>query len=84
MIEVEYILADLWHLQRYQAVMQRDRKKLQVLVPLIEKLLAQSKYGMVEVQDGVVLLRKAAVSKSQAMTDWLRLDSELTPSLLHK
>jgi len=80
-MEVEYILADLWHLQRYQVVMQRERKKLQVLVPLIEKLIAQGKYGILGIQDGVVLLHKGAVSKPQAMTNWLRLCSELMSNI---
>jgi uncharacterized membrane protein len=76
-IEVEYILADLWHLQRYQVVFKPERQRLQALVSLIDQLLAQGKYGIVGVQDGVVLLHKATASKSQAMIDWLKLRSEL-------
>lgn len=38
-VEVEYIFADLWHLQRYQVVMKPDRKKLQSLVLFINKLI---------------------------------------------
>ncbi len=68
-IEVEYVLADLWHLQRYQVAWKPARRRLQALVPLIDQLLAQKKYGILGVQDGVVLLQKATDSKPQAMID---------------
>ena len=74
---VEYILADLWHLQRYQVFRKPDRQRLRALVPLIDQLIAQQKYGILEVQDKVVLLRKTAPSSPQAQTDWLKLRSEL-------
>ncbi|HTL90218.1 MAG TPA: DUF2079 domain-containing protein [Leptolyngbya sp.] len=74
---VEYILADLWHLERYQVSRKPDRQRLQVLVPLIDKLIVQQKYGIVKVQDKVVLLQKAAPSALQAQTDWLKLRAEL-------
>ncbi len=74
---VHYILADLWHLQRYQAVRKPDRQRLQALVPLIDTLIAQQKYGILDVQDKVVLLQKATTSSPQAQTDWLKLRSEL-------
>ncbi len=82
-VEVEYILADLWHLQRYQVVMKPDRKKLQSLVPFINKLIVQGKYGVLYVQDGIVLLQKGTASAPQALTDWLKLNSELMQSLPH-
>ncbi|MBV9386631.1 MAG: DUF2079 domain-containing protein [Chroococcidiopsidaceae cyanobacterium CP_BM_ER_R8_30] len=82
-VEVEYILADLWHLQRYQAVMFHDRKSLQTLAPFINKLIVQGKYGILNVQDGVVLLQRATASDFQAMTDWLKLYAELRPFLPH-
>lgn len=74
---VDYILADLWHLQRYQVFRKPDRQRLQALVPLINKLIAEQKYGILNVQDKVVLLQKAAPSSPQAQTNWLKLRSEL-------
>lgn len=75
--DVEYILADLGHLQRYQVVRKPDRQRLQALVPLLDKLIAEQKYGILGVQDKVVLLQKAAPSSPQARTHWLKLRSEL-------
>lgn len=74
---VDYVLADLWRLQRYQVVRKPDRQRLQALVPLIDTLIAQQKYGILHIQDKVVLLQKAMTSSPQAQTDWLKLRSEL-------
>ncbi|MER3435687.1 MAG: hypothetical protein C4288_20435 [Leptolyngbya sp. ERB_1_1] len=74
---VDYVLADLWHLQRYQVVRKPDRQRLQVLVPLIETLITQQKYGVLGVKDGVVLLQKAITSSPQVQADWSKLRSEL-------
>ena len=81
-IEVEYILADLWHLQRYQVVFNPERRRLQALVSLFDQLLAQRRYGILGVEDGVVLLQKATASKSQPLADWLKFRSELM-SIFH-
>ncbi len=82
-VKVEYIFADLWHLQRYQIVMQPDRKRLQSLVPFMNKLIVQGKYGIIRVQDGIILLQKGTASEPQALTDWLKLYSELRQFLPH-
>ncbi len=81
-IAVDYILADLWHLQRYQVVMKLERNRLQALVSLIDQLIAQQKYRILGVQDGVVLLHKATISHPQATIDWLKLRSELIRAIL--
>jgi uncharacterized membrane protein len=78
-IDVDYILVDLWQLQQYQAAFKDDRQRLRSFVPWIDQLLAQRKYGILDVQDGVVLLQKEVSSKPQALTDWLKLRSQLQP-----
>ena len=64
-VEVEYALADLWQLQKYQAAFKGDRNDLRSLVSLIDQSLAQNKYGVLDVQDGVVLLQRQVSSSSQ-------------------
>ena len=78
-IEVDYALVDLWRMQQYQPAFKDERQKLQAFVPLIDQLIAQGKYGILGVQDGVVLLQKKITSTPQATKDWLNLRSELTP-----
>ncbi len=82
-IEVEYALADLWQLQKYQAAFRGDRDRLQNLVALIDQSLAQNKYGVLDVQDGVLLLQKQVSSQPQAIAAWLKLRQEIqtTPVL---
>jgi len=74
-VDVDYALADLWQLQQHP--FKDDRQRLQSLVSLIDQLLTQEKYGILNVQDGVVLLQNKISSKPQAMTDWLKLRSQL-------
>jgi hypothetical protein len=74
-VDVDYALADLWQLQQHP--FKDDRQRLQSLVSLIDQLLTQEKYGILNVQDGGVLLQNKISSKPQAMTDWLKLRSQL-------
>ena len=82
-VEVEYALADLWQLQKYQAAFKGDRNSLQGLVSLIDQSLAQNKYGVLDVQDGVVLLQRQVSSQAKAIAAWLKLRQEIqtTPIL---
>jgi len=80
-VDVDYVLADLWQLEQYQVAFKGDRQRLQTFAALIDQLLAQGKYGIIDVQDGVVLLQKETASKPQAMAEWLKLRSELRPIL---
>ena len=82
-VEVEYALADLWQLQKYQAAFKGDRNDLLSLVSLIDQSLAQNKYGVLDVQDGVVLLQRQVSSQAKAIAAWLKLRQEIqtTPIL---
>ena len=66
-------------MQQYQPAFKDEGQKLQAFVPLIEQLIAQGKYCILGVQDGVVLLQKGITSTPQATRDWLNLHSEITP-----
>jgi len=79
-IEVDYVLADLWQLQQYQAAFKDDRQRLRDFSSWIDQL-AQGKYGILDVQDGVILLQKKTASKPQALTDWLKFRSQLKLTL---
>ncbi len=69
-IKVDYAIADLWQLQRYQAAFKHDRRHLRELVQQVSKLTANREYGIIDFADGVILLKKAANPNPLAETAW--------------
>jgi uncharacterized membrane protein len=72
-VDVDYILADLWQLQTYQVAFKAERQTLQQVVPMIDKLLSDRKYGIVGLADGVILLKRDTPSNAQALATWQAL-----------
>lgn len=70
-INVEYVIADLWQLQRYQVAFDEERQLLQQSVGVIDQLANNSQYGIIGFQDGVILMRKAVSSEPLAVNAWL-------------
>ncbi|MBD2451895.1 DUF2079 domain-containing protein [Nostoc sp. FACHB-152] len=70
-IKVDYAIADLWQLQKYQAAFKNDRRQLQDLTKLVDHL-SNQEYGIIDFQDGVVLLKKGVSSDIQAKSAWLQ------------
>lgn len=69
-VRMEYVIADLWQLQQYQAAFKDDRQLFQTLVPLLSQFLQTGEYGMSDFRDGVVLLRRGMASNSDALAGW--------------
>ncbi|MGF1495473.1 MAG: DUF2079 domain-containing protein [Elainellaceae cyanobacterium] len=78
-IWVEYVLVDLWQLQQYQAAFADDRRRLQQLLPRLDRLIRQRRYGLVGFEDGVVFLRHNAATDPDALTAWTAYERELAP-----
>jgi uncharacterized membrane protein len=76
-IKVDYAIADLWQLQKYQVAFKSDRRLLKDLVTLIDQLTNNREYGIIGYQDGVILLKKAASSDTQATAAWLKFRQQL-------
>lgn len=70
-INVEYVIADLWQLQRYQVAFDEERQLLQESVRVIDQLANNAQYGIIGFQDGVILMRKAVSSDPLALNAWL-------------
>ncbi len=77
--DVDYALVDMWQLQQHKLVGIVDWARLRASVSVIDRVLEQGKYGMIQVQNGVLLLQKRVDSDPQAMSDWLRLREQLKP-----
>jgi uncharacterized membrane protein len=76
-IKVDYAIADLWQLQQYQAAFKSDRRMLRELVKLIDNLTNNQEYGIINFKDGIILLKKAASSDTQATAAWLAFREQL-------
>ncbi|BAZ43095.1 hypothetical protein NIES4102_00910 [Chondrocystis sp. NIES-4102] len=78
--QVDYIIADFWQMQQYQAAFGEDREALKGVSALVNELIEQNKYGMSDFADGVVLLRKAEISNKSALTAWQTYQKQLVVS----
>jgi hypothetical protein len=81
-ISVDYAIADLWQLQQYQIAFSDDRKRLREIVPVVDQVLEQGRYGMIGCKDGVVFLKRGAKSDPTALSAWKNFRRELEPILL--
>lgn len=77
-ISVEYAIADLWRLKNYQVAFKRDRQTLQTSLIVIDNMLESQTYGVIDFQDGVILLQKAVESDRNALADWIAFRQELS------
>ncbi|MGF1536756.1 MAG: DUF2079 domain-containing protein [Elainellaceae cyanobacterium] len=67
---VTYAIADLWQLQQYGAAFADDADRLHRMVPRVDRLIERSQYGLVEFEDGVVLLQQNAATQPKALMQW--------------
>lgn len=77
-VEVEYVLADLLPMHKYHKAF-TQRHRLRAMVPVIDEALTQNRYGILNLQDKVVLLKKNAPSDPKSLTAWSQLREELRP-----
>jgi hypothetical protein len=80
-VNMDYVIADLWQLQQYQVAFKGDRRLLQNSVTTVEQLLSNRQYGMIGCQDGVILMHKNVTSIPQATASWLSFRQEIAPIL---
>jgi uncharacterized membrane protein len=73
---VDYIVADLWRLNMYARAFRTERNRLEEVVPLCDRLLADSSYGLLQFDDGVVLLQKGVPSNAIALAAWQEQKAE--------
>ncbi|PZV17589.1 MAG: hypothetical protein DCF22_03330 [Leptolyngbya sp.] len=78
---MEYAVADLWRLDQYQRLFNAEYHHLTRIIAVMDEVLAQKTYGLVKLQDGVVLLQKGAPSEPALLTNWAPLRQELLASL---
>ncbi|HEY9753465.1 MAG TPA: DUF2079 domain-containing protein, partial [Coleofasciculaceae cyanobacterium] len=80
-VDVDYILADLWQLEQYQVAFSFERGQFQAVISTLDQVLAQKKYGIQGLEDGVILLQKGQPSKSELIPVWTALRQHYQPIL---
>jgi uncharacterized membrane protein len=69
-VKVDYIIADLGQLQRYQTAFKDDRRALSDIVTLINKITIDREYGIIGFNNGLILLAKDATSQPEDFSAW--------------
>ncbi len=67
---VEYVLLDLWRLEKYGVAFDRDLESLKAFVPQIEEMLASREYAVVGFEKGSILLQRNGAAKPEAAIAW--------------
>ncbi len=77
--QVDYIIADLWQMERYQVVFSNYRQDLKASTQVINQILSQGEYGIIGFNDGVVLLQKALDSNTESLDAWQTYLQKIQP-----
>lgn len=80
-VSVDYAIADLWQLKKYQVAFKNDCQILQDSVQTIDKIFGDRLYGIIGFDDGVILMQKAVPSNADAVSAWQTFRQEIAPIL---
>jgi hypothetical protein len=67
---MKYAVIDLWSFQHYQAAFDDDRDRLNQSMRVINRMLNRQNYGLIDFQDGVLLLKRKTKSDPGALAAW--------------
>jgi uncharacterized membrane protein len=76
-VMMDYAVADLWQLKEYSKAFKDSRLILSTTLPKMESLVNEKNYGVLQVEDGVVLLAKDRPSNPEALGEWQKLATSL-------
>lgn len=76
-VKVDYVVADLWHSQQYQAAIESEKQMLRQSIQQFNQLINNREYGIIDFDKGIVLLKKATESNPQAMAAWNLYQNQL-------
>lgn len=79
--KVDFIVADLWRLVRYQVAFDEDWQRLKDYVGVIDQIVDQNEYGIVDFKEGVILLEKGKSSTPDSKQQWRAYRQTLIPIL---
>ena len=70
LVAMDYIIADLWQLQRYQVAFSGDRDALRAIVETTDRLTSTQEYGILHFHNGLLLMRRGVTSNPDAIEAW--------------
>jgi uncharacterized membrane protein len=73
--KVDFLIADFWQIQKFKVAFKEERTALARILPVIDS--AIDSYGVVDCQDGVVLLGKGLPTNPTALADWQTFRQQL-------
>lgn len=79
---VDYIIADLWHNEQYQAVLTDLRENLKTIVESVTTAVTEHNYGIIGFDEGIVLLQQGVESERSALTEWNTYLEDIQPILI--
>ena len=81
-IPIDYAIADFYIVQpRHKAM--RTKSRMRGTMGAIDQL-SQAGYGIIDLNDRVVLLQRGVASKPEALAGWIKLRDEISPRLQEK
>jgi hypothetical protein len=75
---VEYVITDISYWLP-EAEVRRVRDEIRRTVPPIDRLLDNRHYGVVSYEDGIVLLKRGAMSDPESLSEWRSLRRDIEP-----
>ena len=79
--KVDYVVADLGHLEYYQVAFKDDRNTLRGIASLINQITDSGEYGIIEFNHDVILLKQGAKSQPEATVAWKAFLQKIEPIL---
>jgi uncharacterized membrane protein len=76
-VQMEYAIADLWQLQEYSKAFKDSQFFLIQTLTALEKLVNEKQYGVLQVEDGVVMVAKGQPSNPVMFAEWKKLATRL-------
>ena len=76
-IQVDYAIADLWHLKEYSKAFRDSQIFFTATLPLLEQLVRDQQYGVRQVEDGIVMMVRRQPSDPAMLAEWQKLVASL-------
>lgn len=80
-VDVDYLIADLWQLERYRVAFPLERTHFAQIVPLVDSLLDQKQYGILALEDRVILMQRGISTSPELLAAWSTLRQDYEPLL---
>ncbi|MDX2241953.1 MAG: DUF2079 domain-containing protein [Leptolyngbyaceae cyanobacterium bins.302] len=79
--QMEYVIADLWRIQQYMQIHRPEMRRMELIVPALDKIIQDQSYGVLELKDKIIFLRKGVPSSPEALGAWESVKQELLADL---